>query len=90
LISKLISTIDDHLIETTLTVVLAYGAYLTAERLGVSGVLAAVAAGLMNGNIGPHGMSPTTRIVVSNFWENAAFLSNSFIFFTDWVGSQSI
>jgi CPA1 family monovalent cation:H+ antiporter len=80
IISQLISRIDDYLIETTLTSVLAYGAYLTAETLGVSGVLAVVAAGLINGNIGPKGMSPTTRIVVYNFWEYAGFLANSFIF----------
>jgi uncharacterized protein YaaQ len=34
----------------------------------------------VNGNIGPRGMSPTTRIVVANFWEYAAFVANSFIF----------
>lgn len=81
IISQVISSIDDHLIETTLTSVLAYGAYLISEHLlGFSGVLAVVAAGLVNGNIGPRGMSPTTRIVVFNFWEYAAFVANSFIF----------
>ena len=80
LVSQMIIKIDDHLIETTLTTVLAFGAYMTAEQLHVSGVLAVVAAGLVNGNIGPRGMSPTTRIVVTNFWELAAFLSNSFLF----------
>jgi len=80
LVSQMIIKIDDHLIETTLTTVLAFGAYLLAEQLHVSGVLAVVAAGLVNGNIGPRGMSPTTRIVVTNFWELAAFLSNSILF----------
>jgi monovalent cation:H+ antiporter, CPA1 family len=42
--------------------------------------LAVVAAGLASGQIGPRGMSPTTRIVVFNFWEYAAFIANSFIF----------
>lgn len=79
-VSQVISKVDDHLIETTLTTVLAFGAYLAAEQLHVSGVLAVVAAGLVNGNIGPRGMSPTTRIVVTNFWEYVAFLSNSFVF----------
>lgn len=79
-ISQVISRVDDHLIETALTSVLAYGAYLIAETAGVSGVLAVVAAGLVNGNIGPRGMSPTTRIVVFNFWEYAAFIANSFVF----------
>ncbi len=80
LVSQLITKIDDHLIETTLTTVLAFGAYMIAEQLHVSGVLAVVAAGLVNGNIGPRGMSPTTRIVVTNFWEYVAFISNSFLF----------
>lgn len=80
LISQVITKIDDHLIETTLTSILAYGAYIIAEGIGFSGVLAVVAAGLVNGNVGPRGMSPTTRIVVHNFWEYAAFLANSFVF----------
>jgi CPA1 family monovalent cation:H+ antiporter len=80
LTSRVIAQLDDYLIETTLTVALAFGAYVVAERLGVSGVLAVVAAGLVNGNIGPRGMSPTTRIVVFNFWECLAFVVNSLVF----------
>jgi len=80
LISQLIGRIDDPLVETTLTAVLAFGAYLVAESFHTSGVLAVVAAGIVNGNVGPRGMSPTTRVVVFNFWETAAFLANSFIF----------
>lgn len=81
LISQVISRIDDYLIETTLTTILAFGSYLVAEQLfHVSGVLAVMAAGLVNGNIGPSGMSPTTRIVLFNFWEYASFIANSIIF----------
>jgi CPA1 family monovalent cation:H+ antiporter len=80
LVSQMISRIDDYLIETTLTTLLAFGAYLLAERLHFSGVLAVVAAGLVTGNLGPQGMSPTTRIVITNFWEYVAFLANSLIF----------
>jgi CPA1 family monovalent cation:H+ antiporter len=81
LVSRLIGSIDDYLVETTLTTVLAYGSYLIAEYIfGVSGVLAVVAAGLATGQLGPKGMSPTTRIVVFNFWDYAAFLANSFVF----------
>ena len=80
LISQFINRIDDPLVETTLTTVLAFGSYLIAESLGVSGVLAVVTAGIVNGNVGPTGMSATTRVVVFNFWEYAAFLSNSLIF----------
>jgi len=80
IISQLIARVDDYLIETTLTTVLAFGSYLVAEQFHLSGVLAVVAAGLVNGNIGPQGMSPTTRIVLYNFWEYVAFLANSLIF----------
>jgi len=79
-VSRLIARVDDYLIETTLTTLLAFGAYLVAERFHFSGVLAVVAAGLINGNLGPQGMSPTTRIVITNFWEYVAFLANSLIF----------
>jgi CPA1 family monovalent cation:H+ antiporter len=80
LFSLMIARIDDYLIETTLTTVLAFGSYLVAEQMHFSGVLAVVAAGLVNGNIGPQGMSPTTRIVLFNFWEYIAFLANSLVF----------
>ncbi len=80
LASLAIARINDHLIETAITFVLAYGAFLVAESFHVSGVLAVVAAGLVNGNIGPRGMAATTRIVVFNFWEFMSFLANSFVF----------
>ena len=80
IVSRWIANLDNYLIETTLTTVLAFGAYLIADRLHVSGVLAVVAAGLVNGNIGPRGMSPTTRIVLFNFWEYLAFVTNSLVF----------
>jgi len=80
LISLLIARLDDYLIETTLTTVLAFGSYLIADRFHVSGVLAVVSAGIITGSIGPKGMSPTTRIVLFNFWEYLAFVANSLVF----------
>jgi CPA1 family monovalent cation:H+ antiporter len=79
-VSGLITRIDDYLIEITLTTVLAFGAYLIAERVHVSGVLAVVAAGIICGNMGTRGMSPTTKIVLFNFWEYIAFLATSLVF----------
>ena len=43
---------DDHLVETALSAVAAYGSFLTAEYFGASGVLATVSAGLLMGNLG--------------------------------------
>lgn len=80
LISLAISMINNPLIETTLTSVLAFGSYIVAEQFHVSGVLSVVAAGIVSGNLGPSRMSPTTRILAFSFWEYAAFLANSFIF----------
>jgi CPA1 family monovalent cation:H+ antiporter len=71
LIAALIDRIDDYLIETTLTTVLAYGAYLLAEQLEFSGVLAVVAAGLVVGSIGSRGRSwPAARAWVSTLTMN--------------------
>lgn len=80
IMAQVIARVDDYLIETMLTTVLAFGAYLVAERFHVSGVLAVVAAGIITGNIGLKGMSPTTRIVLFNFWEFLAFVANSLVF----------
>ncbi len=72
---------NDHLLEITLTTVVAFGAYLCAEAVHVSGVVAVVSAGLVVGNWGMRtGMSPTTRLAVTSFWEYAAFAGNSLVF----------
>ncbi len=80
IISRVMYRLDDHLIETALTFIVAYGAYFSAESIHVSGVLAVVVAGLVTGNIGPRTMSPSTRIVVANFWEFTSFIANSLVF----------
>lgn len=77
---------QDHLIETAVTTVAAYGSFLIAEHLGASGVLATVAAGLLIGNLGilaepsPRKISARGREFTIAFWEFAAFLANSMIF----------
>jgi CPA1 family monovalent cation:H+ antiporter len=80
LVARLISHIDDRLIVTSLTTLLAYGTYLVGEQLHVSGVLAVVVAGLLCGNMGMEAASPTTKIMIFNFWEYLAFLANSLVF----------
>ncbi len=75
---------QDHLIETALTAVAAYGSFLLAENLGMSGVLASVAAGLLMGNLGALNDEEKTslegRAFVGAFWEFAAFIANSLVF----------
>lgn len=78
--SVILKNVDDPLIETTTTVALAFGSYVVAEELHVSGILAVVAAGLMVGNIGSQNTSPSTQLTLENFWEFSAFVANSLVF----------
>ncbi len=80
LIAQLLKRVDDHLLEISLSLVAAYGAYLIAESFHLSGVLGVVAAGLLSGNVGAQAMSETTKEKLNNFWEYAAFLANTFVF----------
>ncbi|WP_424362926.1 cation:proton antiporter [Methylocystis parvus] len=76
----------EHLIEVALTTIAAFGSFLFAEHLHVSGVLACVTAGLMMGNLGllreenRSYLSFKGREMVHGFWEYAAFLANSMVF----------
>ena len=80
-VAQLVARIDDRLIVTTLTTLLAYGAYLIAEhQFHVSGVLAVVVAGLLSGNVGLAKAAPTTKIMLFNLWDFLAFLANSLLF----------
>lgn len=86
-ISYLTQRFDLPLVEQSLTLLTAYSAYLIAEKLGGSGVIATVATGLILGNFGSRiGMSPRTRVAVSEFWEFVAFFANSILFLL--IGAQ--
>jgi monovalent cation:H+ antiporter, CPA1 family len=72
--------IDDPMIEITVTLLCAYGAFIIADLLGLSGVIACVMAGLVAGTWGSRGMGEATRTATDSFWSYAAFLLNSFVF----------
>ena len=72
---------DDHLVEITFTTVAAYGSFLVAEHLHLSGVLATLVAGLILGNMRSEGaIGEKGREAVQAFWEYAAFVANSLVF----------
>ncbi len=71
---------SDHLVEITFTTVAAFGSFLLAEHFHFSGVLAALTAGLILGNVGHLAIAPKGRAAVEEFWEYAAFVANSLIF----------
>ena len=78
---------NDHLVEITLTTIIAYGSFTLAEHFHASGVLASLTAGLLVGNVGgSRTMSDSGSDHVLSFWEYAAFLVNSIVFIL--IGEQ--
>jgi CPA1 family monovalent cation:H+ antiporter len=81
LASRMTETADDPQVEITLTTILAYGSYLFAYHLHLSGVIPTASAGLMLGNVGSkEGISPRARIAIQSFWEHISFVMNSLVF----------
>jgi CPA1 family monovalent cation:H+ antiporter len=78
--TALLRNIDNALLETVITLIMAYGGFLLADRLGASGPLETVAAGIFLGYTGKSAMSATTRLESSATWEFFDFLANSLLF----------
>ena len=73
--------VDDHLIELTATVVLAYGSYLLADHFGFSGVIATVTAAIILGNFGPgRTVSESGVDAIDTVWEFLAYLLTAVVF----------
>jgi Na+/H+ antiporter len=63
-----------------LTVLTAYAAYIGAEEIGVSGILAAVVAGLYSGYQAPRALDADTRLSGVAFWRVSVFALEMTIF----------
>src|SRR6266536_3212370 len=72
--------IDDAPTEITISLVTPYFAYLPAEALGVSAVLAAVTTGIWLGWRSPQLVTPATRIQAFAVWEIIQFVLNAALF----------
>jgi monovalent cation/hydrogen antiporter len=72
--------VDDAPIEITASLLTPFVAYLLAERLGLSGVLAVVTAGLYLGMRMPELLTFRTRLQAGPVWETLEFLLNGFVF----------
>jgi CPA1 family monovalent cation:H+ antiporter len=72
---------DEHLVELTISVVLAYGTYLLADAVQLSGIIATVLAGATLGSYGrTHGLSREALSRIDDVWEFIAYLLTALIF----------
>ena len=79
-ILMIVGRTEDPLVEITLTTIAAYGSFLLAEHFGASGIISALAAGLLVGSFGNRFLSKAGRDRVRWAWDFFAFLANSIVF----------
>jgi CPA1 family monovalent cation:H+ antiporter len=72
--------LDDVRLENVLSVLTPFLAYLPAEQLHVSGVVAAVTCGLAISQAGPRTIGARTRVQARAFWRLATFMLNGALF----------
>ncbi len=80
LFTALLCWIRDDLIDVVISLLVPYIAYLSAERLHVSGVLATVTAGVWIGARSSELLSASTRLTAAAFWNTLVFLLNGTVF----------
>lgn len=80
LAAALVRRVHDHLAELTITVVLAYGSYLGAEALGLSGVIATLVAAGVFGALAREHLTERAVAAIDIVWEFAAFLLTAGVF----------
>ena len=80
LVARIRKPLEDPPVEITISLATAYAAYLPAESIGLSGVLAAVTAGIYLGWQAPKIASPNMRIQGRPVWETLVFLLNALLF----------
>jgi Na+/H+ antiporter len=79
-IHRIRGRLDDVPIEITLSLFTPYAAYIAAEALGASGILAAVTVGLYLGSRTEGLFSATARIEAQGFWNALTFILESSLF----------
>lgn len=80
IVERLHTSLDDGPIEILLTIMVPYGAYLAAQFVHASGVLAVVACGLYLGRRESQLFSPNVRLQAHGFWDSLTFALNGLVF----------
>jgi CPA1 family monovalent cation:H+ antiporter len=79
-ITRALQKTGDPVLEIILTLIAPITAYLAAELLGVSGVLATVVAGLITGRRAARVLSPDARLMGLGVWQTLIWAINAFVF----------
>ena len=78
--SQLLAWLEDPPVEVLITIIAPFAAYLPAEELHVSGVIATVVAGLIVGWRSPRVMASATRVLGTATWGMVIFVVNGLAF----------
>jgi CPA1 family monovalent cation:H+ antiporter len=87
-LSKL--ALNDTLVDNLLLLLTPYAAYLSADALGLSGVLSTVTAGVYLSRRSSVAFTPESRLVASAVWDLLTFAFNGFLFMTIGLVLRSI
>src|SRR6266852_822206 len=80
IIAKIRARIEDTPVEITISLLTPYAAFLPAQGLGASGVIATVVAGLYLGRRASGMMGADARLTGRAVWETITFLRNGMVF----------
>jgi CPA1 family monovalent cation:H+ antiporter len=80
LAAELLRRLDNPPVEVAISLVVPFLAYLPAEELGISGVLAAVSAGLVIGSRLGTILTPNSRVLWLTSWKMIGFILNGYVF----------
>ena len=80
LVAQIVKRIDDAPVEITISIITPYFAYLAAESIHSSGVLATVACGMYLGHQSSLYFSTRARLQGAAVWETLSFVLNGIVF----------
>ncbi|MEY9892079.1 Na+/H+ antiporter [Catenulispora sp. MAP5-51] len=87
--AKVRARLEDPLLENVAILLIPFTAFLLAEAIQASGVLAVVACGLIMGQLGPRVGTPAVRLLSQGFWTLGTYVLNGALFVLIGLQSQS-
>ena len=72
--------VTDTQLQGVISLLLPFLAFAPAQRLGISGVLSVVTAGVYVNRFTPTVLTPSSRLQLVGFWETFVFIANALLF----------